>query len=66
MNRDAAAIATIAAFVVTMVSILLVGGVKTYATRSNLFVSAFENLIITAGGGGIAYGIGAGFEKLVQ
>jgi len=58
--------AIIAAFAVTLVCILLVGGVKTYATKSNLFVSALENLIITAGGGGIAYGIGVGFEKLVQ
>ena len=58
--------AIIAAFIVTLVCILLVGGIKTYATKSNLFVSAFENLIITAGGGGIAYGIGVAFEKLVQ
>ena len=30
------------------------------------WVSALENLIITAGGGGIAYGIGVGFDSLVH
>jgi len=58
--------AIIAAFIATMVFILLVGGVKTWATKGVWWVSALENLIITAGGGGIAYGIGLGFNKLVN
>mmetsp|Transcript_10786 Transcript_10786/g.26643 ORF Transcript_10786/g.26643 Transcript_10786/m.26643 type:complete len:314 (-) Transcript_10786:204-1145(-) len=58
--------ALIASFVATMVLILLVGGVKTWATKGVWWVSALENLIITAGGGGIAYGIGVGFDSLVH
>lgn len=41
--------AIIAAFIATMTFILIVGGVKTWATRGVWWVSALENLIITAG-----------------
>lgn len=58
--------AILAAFIATIVCIMLVGGVKTRATRGVWWVSALENLIITAGGGGIAYGIGIGFDKLIN
>lgn len=58
--------AIIAAFVATFVSILLVGGIKTWATKGVWWMSALENFTITAGGGGIAYGIGVGFEQLLK
>lgn len=48
------------------VGLFVVGAVKTWATRGNMWLAAMENLIITAAGGGIAYGIGVGFDKLVS
>ncbi len=62
-NKQAAIIAS---GVATVVSILLVGSVKTWATKGSWWKSAMENLIITAGGGAIAYGIGVGFEQLIS
>lgn len=62
-NKQAAIIAS---GVATLVSILLVGSVKTWATKGSWWKSAMENLIITAGGGAIAYGIGIGFEQLIS
>ena len=59
------ATAVLLAFGATMVCILIVGGVKTWATKGVWWVSAIENVIITAGGGAIAYFIGLGFDKLV-
>lgn len=47
------------AAVATVVSLLAVGAVKTWATRGNWAVSALENLIIASVGGSLAYGIGA-------
>jgi len=58
--------AILAAFIATMVFIMLVGGVKTWATRGVWWSSAIENLVITAGGGGVAYGIGSLFERLID
>lgn len=58
--------ALIVSFVITMVVILLVGAVKTWATKASWLVSAFENFIITTGGGAIAYGIGVAFENLLS
>lgn len=58
--------AMIAAFCATLAFILLVGGVKTWATKGVWWISAIENLIITAGGSGIAYGVGFGFNKLIN
>ena len=58
--------ALIVSFVATMIVILLVGAVKTWATKANWWVSAFENFVITSGGGAIAYGIGHAFETLLN
>ena len=49
----------VAAAVTTIVSLLMVGAVKTWATRGNWVVSAMENLVIASVGGSLAYGIGA-------
>ena len=62
---DDATAGFIASFVCTMTAILLVGGVKTWATKTVWWRSALENFVITSGGGGIAYGIGVGFDKIV-
>lgn len=47
------------------VCLFVVGAIKTWATRGNCWCAAAENLLITAAGGGIAYSIGLGFDKLV-
>jgi VIT1/CCC1 family predicted Fe2+/Mn2+ transporter len=56
----------IASGVATSVCLLLVGAIKTWATKGNLLASAAENLVIAAGGGAIAYGVGRGFDHLVN
>ena len=50
----------------TTMALLLVGAVKTWATKGNLFIAAMENLLVSAGGGAIAYVIGVFFERLVH
>ena len=47
------------------IGLFVVGAVKTWATRGNMFLAAMENLLITAVGAAIAYGIGVGFNRLV-
>lgn len=47
------------------IGLFVVGAVKTWATKGNMWLAALENLFITAVGSGIAYGIGVGFESLV-
>ena len=53
------------ASIATGLSLLIVGAVKSWATRGSFVMSAVENLSITALGGGIAYGIGVGFQELI-
>jgi VIT1/CCC1 family predicted Fe2+/Mn2+ transporter len=55
----------IIAGIVTTVCLLLVGAVKTWATRGNWITSAVENLIIAGCGGVIAYFVGYGFDLLI-
>mmetsp|Transcript_25798 Transcript_25798/g.31623 ORF Transcript_25798/g.31623 Transcript_25798/m.31623 type:complete len:295 (+) Transcript_25798:117-1001(+) len=50
--------AMVASFICTILAIWLVGAVKTWATKGSWLISAFENFIITSGGGAVAYGIG--------
>jgi len=50
----------------TILGLFLVGALKTWATRGSWYTSAAENLLIAAGGGGIAYAVGFIFEKLVN
>ena len=59
-------LAFIIAGVCTTIGLFIVGGIKTWATRGDWKVSAVENLVIAAGGGGIAYGVGYGFEVLIN
>lgn len=50
----------------TTTALMIVGMIKTWATRSNFWRSSMENLAISACGGGIAYGVGVLFESLVR
>ena len=56
----------IASGIATMIGLFLVGAIKTWATRGNMWFAALENLLITAAGGGVAYGIGVGFQSLMS
>lgn len=62
---DDITIAFIAAGILTMAGLLLVGAIKTWATRGKMWNAAIENLAVSAGGGAIAFGIGFAFEKLL-
>jgi VIT1/CCC1 family predicted Fe2+/Mn2+ transporter len=55
-------IATIGA----VLGLLVVGAVKTWATRGDPLRAALENLLVAAGGGSLAYGIGVLFDTLVN
>jgi VIT1/CCC1 family predicted Fe2+/Mn2+ transporter len=46
--------------------LLVVGAVKTWATRGDPVRAALENLLVAAGGGGLAYGVGVLFNALVS
>jgi vacuolar iron transporter family protein len=64
-SKDQPTYGLIAAAVLTSCCLLVVGAVKTWATRSNCATAALENLAIAAFGGGIAYGVGVLFESAV-
>ncbi len=49
----------------TVAGLLAVGAVKTWATRGRPIRAAVENLLIAIVGGGLAYGIGVLFNRLV-
>jgi VIT1/CCC1 family predicted Fe2+/Mn2+ transporter len=50
----------------TIVALMIVGAVKTWATRTNWVSAALENLIIAGFGGGLAYLVGILFDQLVK
>lgn len=56
----------IVAAAATSVSLLLVGAIKTWATRGNCVRAAIENLVIAGFGGASAYGVGILFERLIK
>jgi VIT1/CCC1 family predicted Fe2+/Mn2+ transporter len=49
-----------------VLGLLVVGAVKTWATRGDPLRAALENLLVAAGGGGLAYGVGLLFDALVN
>ena len=51
---------------ITVTSLLIVGAIKTWATRGNCLSAAIENLVIAGLGGGIAYGVGILFNVIVN
>mmetsp|Transcript_10269 Transcript_10269/g.28306 ORF Transcript_10269/g.28306 Transcript_10269/m.28306 type:complete len:290 (+) Transcript_10269:83-952(+) len=56
----------IVAAVATTCSLLLVGGIKTWATRGDWRTAALENLVIAGAGGLLAYGVGIGFDAILR
>lgn len=50
----------------TVAGLLAVGAVKTWATRGRPLRAALENLAVAALGGGLAYGVGVLFDRLVS
>lgn len=56
----------ITACVATAASLLIVGAVKTWATRGNWFMAAAENLLVAGVGGVIAYYVGVLFENVIR
>ena len=56
----------IAAAITTGLVLLLVGAIKTWATRGRMPEAAMENLIIAGLGGALAHGVGVGFDKLIR
>jgi vacuolar iron transporter family protein len=48
------------------VGLLIVGWVRTWATRGHPVRAAIENLLVAAGGGGVAYAVGTLFDRLVS
>jgi VIT1/CCC1 family predicted Fe2+/Mn2+ transporter len=50
----------------TISSLAIVGGIKTWATRSTFVTSAVENLVIAGLGGAIAYVVGAFFDHILR
>jgi VIT1/CCC1 family predicted Fe2+/Mn2+ transporter len=56
----------VAATILTVTVLMLVGAVKTYVTRTNWVSSAIENLMIAGLGGVLAYTVGGYFGSLVN
>ncbi|KAG7356092.1 VIT family protein [Nitzschia inconspicua] len=54
------------AAVATILSLFLVGGFKTWATRGNCWTAAVENLTIAGCGGFLAYAVGKCFDSIVR
>ena len=46
--------------------LFMVGVIKGFATRGNVWTCALENLVITSIGSGVSYSIGIGFQKLIE
>ena len=59
-------IGLIAAAIGTIVCLMLVGMIKTWATRGKMCSAAIENLVIAGCGGGAAYGIGLMFDTIIR
>lgn len=58
--------AFLAAGICACTGLLFVGAIKTWATRGNLWTAATENILVSAGGGAIAYGVGLAFDNLLH
>lgn len=50
----------------TVAALMVVGMIKTWATRGDCKSAALENLIIASAGGALAYGVGVMFEKIID
>ena len=56
----------VAAGIGSVTGLLIVGAIKTWATRGKPLRAAVENLLIAGAGGGLAYWIGVGFDNIVN
>ena len=56
----------IASAIGTALGLFVVGALKTWATRGLWYMAAVDNLLIAGAGGGFAYGVRVGFEKVVN
>ena len=54
------------AAILTSVALLIVGAVKTWATRGSWWKSSAENLLISSLGGGVAYTVGLVFDYALR
>ncbi|EEC50371.1 predicted protein [Phaeodactylum tricornutum CCAP 1055/1] len=63
---DDPTVGLIVAAIVATLTLLLVGAIKTWATRGNAWTAALENLVIAGVGGGFAYGIGLLFDSTLH
>mmetsp|Transcript_123424 Transcript_123424/g.356817 ORF Transcript_123424/g.356817 Transcript_123424/m.356817 type:complete len:282 (+) Transcript_123424:80-925(+) len=50
----------------TVSALLVVGAIKTWATRGNCFTAAVENLVVAGIGGVLAFYIGALFDQIIR
>jgi VIT1/CCC1 family predicted Fe2+/Mn2+ transporter len=64
-KKQTSTIGLLCAAIATSVSLLLVGGIKTWATRGNAIEAAVENLAVAGLGGVIAYVVGFVASSLV-
>jgi VIT1/CCC1 family predicted Fe2+/Mn2+ transporter len=64
-SGDQPTLGLIVAAALTTVGLMVVGAVKTWATRGNCLTAALENLVIAGCGGSFAYAVGLGFQHLV-
>lgn len=65
-SGDRPTVGLVVAASLTMGALLLVGAIKTWATRGKCIVAAFENLLIAGVGGALAYGVGVFFDKIIR
>ncbi|GFH59912.1 hypothetical protein CTEN210_16388 [Chaetoceros tenuissimus] len=65
-SGDSPTVGLIAAAIGTIICLMLVGMIKTWATRTKMWSAAIENLVIAGFGGGAAYGIGLMFETIIR
>lgn len=56
----------IAAGVVTTFCLIIVGAVKTWASRGNCLIASLENLVIACVGSGISYGVGILINEVIH
>ena len=56
----------LAAAIGATLGLLIVGAIKTWATRGKPLRAAIENLVIAGAGGALAYWVGVGFDKIVN
>jgi vacuolar iron transporter family protein len=56
----------IAAGIATCITLVLVGAVKTWATKGNCWTAALENLCVAGLGGAVAFGAGILVQEIIQ